>query len=453
MHLHILGICGTFMGGVAALARQAGHRVTGCDANVYPPMSSQLEALGIELIEGWQTDQLELNPDLYVIGNVVSRGNPLMEAILDSGAAYTSGPQWLADHVLVGKRVIAVSGTHGKTTTASLLAYLLDALGENCGFLIGGVPANFEVSARLGSSDWFVIEADEYDTAFFDKRAKFVHYRPEIALINNLEFDHADIYADLAAIQWQFHQMLRMVPAAGTLVIPADVAAIESVIEMGCWSNLLRFATPPVATADVTVALDQQLLDVELAGQRYTASTPLLGRHNAANVAAAVSLVHAAGLNAGDALAALPKFRSVARRLELVAQRRDVRLFDDFAHHPTALRMTLSALRTHAPGRRLIAVFEPRSNTMRMGVHQQTLAAALADADQLLVLRPAALDWDIQAVLHDAGSVWLFDDVGDIVAHLADTLGPGDDVVMLSNGGFAGLRGKLTQLIDGGSDD
>ncbi|MGB5734805.1 MAG: UDP-N-acetylmuramate:L-alanyl-gamma-D-glutamyl-meso-diaminopimelate ligase, partial [Thiohalocapsa sp.] len=394
MHVHILGICGTFMAGVAALAKGAGHRVTGSDANVYPPMSTQLKALGIDLIEGYDAAQLEPAPDCVVVGNALSRGNAAVEAMLDRGIAYTSGPQWLAEHVLQDRHVIAVAGTHGKTSTASLVAWVLEEAGLSPGFLIGGVPANFDVTARVGGSPYFVVEADEYDTAFFDKRAKFVHYRPRTLVLNNLEFDHADIYADLDAIKWQFHQLLRTVPASGRIVVNGGDANLRAVISDGCWT--------PVETFGIGDQHDWQGAFVD-SGERHVRigrkdAQPsetlwsLSGSHNLENALAAVAAAASADVATADAVSALSRFSGIKRRLERTATVSDVAIYDDFAHHPTAIRRTLEGLRKRNPNRRIVIALEPRSNTMKMGVHNDTLAESLAGADFVAVFRPPDFD-------------------------------------------------------------
>ena len=387
MHIHILGICGTFMGGLAALAREAGHRVTGCDANVYPPMSDQLRALDIELIEGYGADQLALQPDVFVIGNVVTRGNPLMEAVLEAGAAYTSGPQWLAEHVLQGRHVLAVAGTHGKTTTTAMLAWILDQAGLEPGFLVGGVPLNFGVSARLGDAEAgrragmgapFVIEADEYDTAFFDKRSKFVHYRPRTAILNNLEFDHADIFPDLAAIETQFHHLVRTVPAGGRLVVNARDEALQRVLERGCWSEVQRFGSRKEEPGAWRSRGEPQAFDV-LRGALKIARVewPLLGEHNQLNALAAIAAAEHLGVAPEQSAAALARFENVKRRLELRGEVGGVKVYDDFAHHPTAMRTTVNGLRRKVGGARILAAFEPRSNTMKLGTMKAQLPWAL----------------------------------------------------------------------------
>ncbi len=448
MHIHILGICGTFMGGIAALARAAGHRVTGCDQNVYPPMSTQLEALDIDLIEGWDSAQLGLKPDVFLIGNVVSRGNPLMEAILDAGLPYTSGPQWLAEHVLRGRRVIAVAGTHGKTTTASLVSHLLEAGGQAPGFLIGGVPGNFDVSARLGSAAPFVVEADEYDTAFFDKRSKFVHYRPNIAVLNNLEFDHADIFADLDAIKWQFHQLMRTVPGNGRVVVNADDENLRDVLASGCWTPVSRFLAPADdgAAADVVASFADKDTSVRVAvnGRWHEAPWTMRGAHNLQNTAAAIAACIAAGIEAEKLLAALGDFRGVKRRLECIAEHAGIRVFDDFAHHPTAIRLTVEAMLRGAPEGRLLVAFEPRSNTMRMGVHARLLPAAFTGVDALFVLAPRDGDWDVPGAFEGTvPAARVFDDAAKMRREINAALMPGDRLVMMSNGGFSGLRESL----------
>ena len=449
MHLHILGICGTFMGGIAALAKAHGHTVTGCDQNVYPPMSDQLAALGITPIEGFDAEQIELAPDVFVVGNVVSRGNPLMEAILDAGLAYASGPQWLAAHVLRGRRVVAVAGTHGKTTTTSLVAHLLEHAGLEPGFLVGGVPADFGVSARLGTGAPFVVEADEYDTAFFDKRAKFVHYAPEIAVLNNLEFDHADIYADLAAIEWQFHQLLRIVPRKGRVVFNARDDNLMRVLARGGWTPTLSFDGEGGRDADVALAhAGGARLAATIDGADHEASWTMPGAHNRQNAAAAVAACLALGVPADTVLEGLATFRGVKRRLEVVATGGQVTVYDDFAHHPTAIRLTVGAMREADEGGRLLVAFEPRSNTMKLGVHRDALGPAFAGVDGLFVLAPAALDWDlVGALAGGADDVTVHDGVAALHESIMAALRPGDRLVLMSNGGFGGLRERLVTSI------
>jgi UDP-N-acetylmuramate: L-alanyl-gamma-D-glutamyl-meso-diaminopimelate ligase len=447
MHLHILGICGSFMGGLAVLAREAGHRVTGCDAGVYPPMSDQLRAQGIELIEGWGVDQLALKPDLSVVGNVVSRGNPLIEAILDAGLPYSSGPQWLADHVLQGRHVLAVAGTHGKTTTTSMLAWILEAGGKAPGFLVGGVPQNFGISARLGSGPAFVIEADEYDTAFFDKRSKFVHYRPRTAVLNNLEFDHADIFADLAAIETQFHHLLRTVPASGRVVVNAREEALTRVLERGCWSEIARFGvrgdTPGWRARGEPHAFDVLKSGVKVGRVEW----PLLGEHNQLNALAAIAAAEHVGIAPAAAAAALGRFENVKRRLELRGEAGGVKVYDDFAHHPTAIRTTLDGLRRRlgplGDGPRILAVFEPRSNTMKLGSMKAQLPWALEEAD-LAFCHSGGLGWDAAEALAPLGErSTVSDSIDALVRRVAQAARPGDHVLCMSNGGFGGIHAKL----------
>jgi UDP-N-acetylmuramate: L-alanyl-gamma-D-glutamyl-meso-diaminopimelate ligase len=457
MHIHILGICGTFMGGLAALAREAGHRVTGCDAGVYPPMSDQLRALGIELIEGWGADQLALKPDLFVIGNVVSRGNALMEAILDAGAPYTSGPQWLAEHVLQGRHVLAVAGTHGKTTTTSMLAWILEDAGLRPGFLVGGVPQNFGVSARLGRQDGgaaasvdapFVIEADEYDTAFFDKRSKFVHYRPRTAILNNLEYDHADIFADLAAIETQFHHLVRTVPASGRLVVNAREEALARVLERGCWSDVVRFGVrgdaPGWRARGEPHAFDVLKSGMQVARVEWS----LLGEHNQMNALAAIAAAEHVGVAPEQAAAALARFENVKRRLERRGEAAGVTVYDDFAHHPTAIRTTLDGLRRKVgPDVRILAVFEPRSNTMKLGTMKALLPWSLEEAD-LAFCHSGGLGWDAGEALAEMGERAVVADSIDTLVHkLLRVAKPGDQVLCMSNGSFGGIQAKLLDAL------
>lgn len=447
MHIHILGICGTFMGGLAALAREAGHRVTGCDAGVYPPMSDQLRALGIELIEGYTADQLALEPDLFVVGNVVTRGNPLIEAILEAGAPYTSGPQWLAEHVLQGRHVLAVAGTHGKTTTTSMLAWILEAAGQAPGFLVGGVPQNFGVSARLGQGRCFVIEADEYDTAFFDKRSKFVHYRPRTAVLNNLEFDHADIFPDLAAIETQFHHLVRTVPGSGRLVINAREASLAHVLERGCWSGIERFGVRGDAPG-LRARGEPHAFDVLKSGVLVgRVEWPLLGEHNQLNALAAIAAAEHVGVAPVDAAKALSRFESVKRRLELRGSvnlgQGVVKVYDDFAHHPTAMRTTIDGLRRKVGLERILAVFEPRSNTMKLGTMKAQLPWALEEAD-LAFCHRGGLGWNPAEALAPLGDrAVVADDVDALVERIRWAARAGDHVLCMSNGGFGGIHAKL----------
>ncbi len=447
MHIHILGICGTFMGGVAELARAAGHRVTGCDANVYPPMSTQLERAGIELIQGFGQDQLRLSPDVWVVGNVVTRGNPLMEAILDRGDRYCSGPQWLAEHILPCKWVLAVSGTHGKTTTSSLLAWLLEAGGKNPGFLIGGVPENFGTSARLTDSPYFVIEADEYDTAFFDKRSKFVHYRPRTAILNNLEFDHADIFVDLAAIETQFHHFVRTIPQSGLIVTNGKEQSLERVLAKGCWTRVERFG---VAAGWNAREQGVEEFDIEYAGQPFgRARWELLGEHNRMNAIAAIAAARHIGIDPHDAISALATFTNVKRRMEIRGQIAGVTVYDDFAHHPTAIETTLEGLRSRiGPGRRILAVLEPRSNTMKLGVMKDRLSASLLTADRVYCFT-GGLGWDAASVLQSLGTrASCHDELGDLVEAVVSAAKSGDHVVVMSNGAFGGVHQKLLDALN-----
>ncbi len=441
MHIHILGICGTFMGGIAVLARAAGHRVTGCDANVYPPMSTQLEEQGVELIEGFDPGQLALVPDLWVIGNVVARGNPLMEAILDRGDRYISGPQWLAENVLHSKWVLAVSGTHGKTSTSSMLAWILEAAGRQPGFLIGGVPQNFAVSARLTDAPHFVIEADEYDTAFFDKRSKFVHYHAKTALINNIEFDHADIFADLAAIETQFHHFVRTVPGSGLIVANGTEESVSRVLARGCWTPVERFGAGGGWQSE---ASDAESFDVLHQGRTLgTVRWTLTGEHNRANALAAIAAARHAGVDPAAAIAALGGFRNVRRRMEIRGDADGIVVYDDFAHHPTAIETTVAGLRSKVGAARILAVLEPRSNTMKLGVMKDRLAVSLAGADRVYCYTQG-LGWDAGAVLAPLGErVRSDDDLGRLIAAIAADARPGDQVLIMSNGGFDGIHERL----------
>ncbi|MEI7445584.1 MAG: UDP-N-acetylmuramate:L-alanyl-gamma-D-glutamyl-meso-diaminopimelate ligase [Burkholderiales bacterium] len=447
MHLHILGICGTFMGGLAAIAREAGHRVTGCDANVYPPMSDQLRALGIELIEGFDAAQLDLRPDVWVVGNVVSRGNPLMEAILDARLPYTSGPQWLSDHVLAGRRVLAVAGTHGKTTTSSLLAWILEACGRAPGFLIGGVPVDFPFSARLAEPDApFVIEADEYDTAFFDKRSKFLHYRPTTAILNNLEYDHADIFPDLAAIETQFHHLVRTVPRGGRLVVNGAQASLERVLARGCWSERVDFDTDAGwHEADVVEGAEATEFDVMRGtGRIGRCRLPLAGRHNRSNAIAAIAAAEHAGVEPADAIAALGRFGGVKRRLEVRGTVGGVTVIDDFAHHPSAIETTIAGLRARmASGGRILAVVEPRSNTMKLGAMKALLPGSLSGAERTYCFA-GGLGWDAAEALAPLGDrATVFAALDELVAAVVRDARAGDRVLVMSNGGFGGVHGRL----------
>ncbi|WP_066252947.1 UDP-N-acetylmuramate:L-alanyl-gamma-D-glutamyl-meso-diaminopimelate ligase [Hydrogenophaga flava] len=455
MHIHILGICGTFMGGLAALAREAGHRVTGCDAGVYPPMSDQLRALGIDLIEGFAADQMALAPDMYVVGNVVSRARltdgtpkfPLMEAILEAGAPYTSGPQWLAEHVLQGRHVLAVAGTHGKTTTTSMLAWILEANGLHPGFLVGGVPMNFGVSARLGAGKTFVIEADEYDTAFFDKRSKFVHYRPRTAILNNLEFDHADIFDNLAAIERQFHHLVRTVPGSGRLVVNGLEESLDRVLHMGHWSEVRSFGA---AVSDFSAVGEPHAFDVHEHGKKVArVEWALTGEHNQLNALAAIAAAQHVGVSPADAAKALGHFQNVRRRMEVrgTAPREGgtITVYDDFAHHPTAIRTTLDGLRRRLgpSGGRILAVFEPRSNTMKLGTMKSQLPWSLEQAD-IAFCHSGGLDWDAREALAPMGArASVAATIDELVQQVVSAARAGDHIVCMSNGGFGGVHTRL----------
>ena len=448
MHIHILGICGTFMGGLAALARESGHRVTGCDANVYPPMSDQLRALDIELIEGYGADQLGLEPDLFVVGNVIVRGNALMEAILDAGAPYTSGPQWLADNVLHGRHVLAVAGTHGKTSTTSMLAWALEQAGLEPGFLVGGVPLNFGVSARLGKGKTFVIEADEYDSAFFDKRSKFVHYRPRTAVLNNLEFDHADIFDDLAAIERQFHHLVRTVPGRGRIVVNAREEALQRVLAMGCWSEVQRFGGRKEAPGMLRARGEPHAFDVLRGGLKIArVEWALLGEHNQLNALAAMAAAEHVGVVPEISARALASFRNVRRRLELRGVAAGVSVYDDFAHHPTAMRTTLEGLRKKVGAARILAVFEPRSNTMKLGAMKAQLPWALEEAD-LSFCHSGGLTWDAHQALAPMGSrAIVVPTIAELVSRVVAAARSGDHILCMSNGGFGAIHDKLLEAL------
>ena len=445
-HLHILGVCGTFMGGIAAIAKTAGWRVTGCDANVYPPMSDQLRALGIELIEGYGADQLAIAPDVWVVGNVVTRGNPLMEAILNAGDRYLSGPQWLAEQVLHGKWVLAIAGTHGKTTTSSILAWILERTGRAPGFLIGGVPTNFEVSARLTPSSWFVIEADEYDTAFFDKRSKFVHYRSRTAVLNNIEFDHADIFANLAEIERQFHHFVRTIPAAGRIIANGADPSLKRVLGAGCWTPIETFGVPggwEVGEAEPGGEFEVGWQGQALGRIRWS----LLGKHNRLNALAAIAAARHAGVEPGEAIASLSEFSGVRRRMEVRSRVRGITIYDDFAHHPTAVRASVGALRDRVGARRILAVLEPRSNTMKLGVLKDELPGSLAKADRVYVYC-AGLGWDARTVFAALGDrARCESDLAALERAIVAEAREGDHILVMSNGSFGGLHGRLNEQL------
>jgi UDP-N-acetylmuramate: L-alanyl-gamma-D-glutamyl-meso-diaminopimelate ligase len=457
MHIHILGICGTFMGSLAQLAKAQGHHVTGSDAHVYPPMSTQLEEAGIGICEGYGPEQLDPAPDLVVVGNAMSRGNPAVEAMLNKGIPYVSGPQWLHDHVLPGKWVLAVAGTHGKTTTSSMLAWILEYAGMNPGYLIGGVPGNFSQSARLSAdSPFFVVEADEYDTAFFDKRSKFVHYAPRTLVINNLEYDHADIFPDLAAIQRQFHHLLRIVPGNGLVVHPLAVESIDQVIAKGCWtptqSIALARSDGQDSSREIAASWRAKLLvphgsrfEVLFEGNSVgTVEWGQSGTHNVMNGLAAMAAARNVGVKLADAIAALGQFRGVKRRMEFLGEHRGVSVYDDFAHHPTAIKTTLAGLRARVGQEKIIAVIEPRSNTMRLGTHKASLAAACEDADQVFWYQPPNIDWSLgEVVAQSPVPAEVVSDLEALIQKTVQTAGPGTRVVIMSNGAFGGIHPRL----------
>ncbi len=448
MHIHILGICGTFMGGIAAIAKELGHRVSGCDANVYPPMSTQLEALGIELKPGYLIDHLADEPDLVIVGNAMSRGNPMVEYVLDRNIAYTSGPQWLLENVLKDRWVLAVSGTHGKTTTSSMLTWILEYAYMEPGYLIGGVPQNFASSARLGKSPFFVIEADEYDTAFFDKRSKFVHYRPRTLVINNLEFDHADIFNDITDIQKQFHHLIRMVPSNGLILSPQSETAIAETLSQGCWTST-EVSVDDAAINDgwhaEKLIADGSEFIVRFKGEvQGTVKWNLIGDFNIDNGLMAIAAARNAGITPQIAIDALAQFINTKRRLELKGEVAGVKVYDDFAHHPTAITKTLAGVRNHVGEKRIIAILEPRSNTMKSGVHKDTLAKSLAQADVVFLYRGESVQWSVDSLIKDCQQpCHVIDDIDVLVQQITEHAQVGDSLVVMSNGGFGGIHQKL----------
>ncbi len=456
MHVHILGICGTFMGGIARLARELGHYVTGSDNDVYPPMSDQLADLGVEIIPGFDPAQFDPAPDITIVGNALSRGNPAVEALLNRGLPYISGPQWLAEHVLAQRHVVAVAGTHGKTTVSSMLAWILDQAKLRPGFLIGGIPTNFAVSARLGDAPLFVIEADEYDTAFFDKRAKFVHYHPRTVVLNNLEFDHADIFHDLNDIKRQFHHLIRIVPANGLLIVNGADENLRDVLDRGCWSTLESFNSLPsdnhgAAAQGVwsgrPLSEDHTAFEVAYRGEPAgKVAWQLIGRHNMSNALAAIAAASHCGVPPADACDCLASFRSVKRRLEVIGDRNGIRVYDDFAHHPTEIQETLTALRQHVGNQRIIAIVEPRSNTMRMGRHRHTLPGALSSANLTLLYQPPHIDWDVNSLAADG--VEVLPSVPAIIERVANEMANGDHIVIMSNGGFDNMAARLLKRVE-----
>ncbi len=448
MHLHILGICGTFMGSLALLARDLGHTVTGSDQSVYPPMSTQLENAGITLMQGYNRSHLQPHPDLVIVGNAMKRGIDAVEYMLDAGLPYISGPQFLADHVLQGKHVLGVAGTHGKTTTTTMLAWVLDQAGLNPGFLIGGVPLGFSQSARLGGGKYFVVEADEYDSAFFDKRSKFVHYHPKTAILNNLEFDHADIFDDLAAIQKQFHHLVRTIPSTGRIIAPITETHIDEVLEMGCWTPVIRTGLDTDTQAELYAELIQadgsHFKVLEQGKVIAEVQWSMTGQHSVANALATIAAAQHVGVSIVQACEALSSFGGVKRRMELLGTLRGIEVYDDFAHHPTAIETTLDGARKRLGERRLWAVIEPRSNTMRMGSHKDGLAHSTRLADEVIWYQPEGLDWDLQPVVEAApNKSQVSRSLDEIIQRIVQEAGEGDAVVIMSNGGFGGLHQKL----------
>jgi len=454
MHIHILGICGTFMGGLAVLAKEAGHRVTGCDANVYPPMSTQLEAQGIELIQGFGPEQVELNPDLYVIGNVVSRGNPLIEEIMNRNLPMISGPQWIGEHILKDKWVLSVAGTHGKTTTSAMVAWILEHAGYAPGFLIGGIPQNFGISARLtgpgANSEFFVIEADEYDTAFFDKRSKFVHYHSKTAILNNLEYDHADIFPDIGAIETQFHHLVRTVPGIGRVIANADEASLQRVLKRGCWSEKETFGSAEGADWSMTEHADGSFDVIFKGAKAATVNWQLTGKHNRSNALAAIAAARHVGVPIEVAAQALESFQSVKRRMEVRGTVNGVTVYDDFAHHPTAIETTVGGLRQKIGSNgRILAVLEPRSNTMKLGTMKDALPGSLKDADLVFGFgSEKALGWKLGEALSPMGeTASAYDDLDVMVKAIVAQARPGDHIIVMSNGGFGGVHQKLLEAL------
>jgi UDP-N-acetylmuramate: L-alanyl-gamma-D-glutamyl-meso-diaminopimelate ligase len=447
LHIHILGICGTFMGGLAVIAKQLGYEVSGSDQNVYPPMSDQLEQQGIRLMEGYRAENLDCKPDLVIIGNALSRGNAEVEAVLNQGLNYISGPQWLAEHVLHDKWVLGVAGTHGKTTTSSMLAWILEHQGFNPGFLIGGIPLNFDISARLGKSGFFVIEADEYDSAFFDKRSKFVHYRPRTAILNNLEYDHADIFPDLAAIKTQFHHLVRTIPGEGLIISPECDANINEVLAMGCWTPVAKTSIDADAqwNARLLKADGSEFAVMFEDNQQGIVEWSLTGNHNVYNALSAVVAAQNVGIMPKDAITALGQFKNVKRRMEVIAKINDVTVYDDFAHHPTAIETTLDGLRKQVGPERIIAIVEPRSNTMRLGMHTETLAKSLKQADLAIIYQPQYLDWDLSKLKNYADNIDICLSLDEIIAKLKVEAHSGGHFVLMSNGSFGGIYQRLRE--------
>ena len=450
MHIHILGICGTFMGGIAILARQLGHTVSGSDQNVYPPMSTQLEQQGISLMSGYNAENLNPKPDLVIIGNALSRGNPEVEAVLNQGLHYTSGAQWLSDYILKDKWVLGVAGTHGKTTTTSMLTWVLEHQGLNPSFLVGGIPLNFSVSARLTDSRYFVIEADEYDTAFFDKRSKFVHYRPRTAILNNLEYDHADIFPDLAAIQKQFHHLVRTVPSEGLIIHPSHETNIKDVLKVGCWTPIEQTSIngDSAWNADLQQADGSEFTVFYQGEEQGRVQWTLTGEHNVYNALSAIAAANHIGIKLENAITALNQFKNVKRRMEVIIKLDNLTVYDDFAHHPTAIHTTLAGLRNRIGTERIIAIVEPRSNTMRLGTHHETLAASLKHADLAIVYQPENLNWDLSQLSQQAENIVIEQQLENIINHLVHEAKNGGHFVIMSNGSFGGLYQKLKSALN-----
>ena len=458
MHIHILGICGTFMGGLALLARELGHDVSGSDANVYPPMSTQLQEQGITLMQGYKAENISAEPDIVIIGNALSRGNVEVEAVLDRGLAYTSGAQWLSDHVLQGRWVLAVAGTHGKTSTASLLAWLLEDNKLAPGFLIGGIPGNFGVSARLGETPFFVVEADEYDTAFFDKRSKFVHYRPRTLILNNLEYDHADIFPNIEAIQTQFHHLIRTVPASGLIISHADDDYLDETITKGCWTPIEYFSAAqlkksqqekslPAAWQVEAISPDGREFNVLLNNKKLAlAKWSMLGQHNMDNALAAIAAARHVGVPAELSIESLVGFKGIKRRMEMRGMVNDITVYDDFAHHPTAIQLTLDGLRKNIGDKKIIAILEPRSNTMKMGVHKETLVDSLKLADEVYLYQADNLSWDLSAMINNE-SMQVFSSTQAIIDQVVASAKPGDHIIIMSNGGFEDIHQRLLDAL------
>lgn len=449
MHIHILGICGTFMGGLAVLAKELGYKVTGSDANVYPPMSTQLESLGIELMQGYLPEHLDPEPDLVVVGNACSRGNKAVEHMLDRNLPYTSGPQWLLEHLLKDRWVLAAAGTHGKTTTASMIAWILEYADLKPGFLIGGVPQNFGISARLGDAPFFVIEADEYDSAFFDKRSKFVHYRPRTLVLNNLEFDHADIFNSIEDIQKQFHHLVRIVPSNGLILKPENDKYIDQTLAMGCWTSVETVDGQGATWQAQLLKADGSHFKVWLDGEDIgEVNWPLMGEHNVHNGLMAMAAARHAGVIAHHCVAALSEFQTPKRRMELKGEVNNIKVYDDFAHHPTAIETTLTGLRNNVGEQRIIAILEPRSNTMKQGIHQNELADSVAKADLVYFMEPENLSWDMAKMARScAVPALVLTDVKKIVAQVVESARPGDHILVMSNGGFGGIHDKLLDAL------